>query len=141
MVEQVMDYVMLSPGEVAALLNLSSQEVVELIEAGELGGMRIAGHWRVPLKSITQMLAAGMKSQTVRALEQVFEDHATWHRVFGAHPEVTQSIEAGEFPVGSVGAYLKEAIAISRSQRRGQVGPHNEDPSLQDDDYEGERRA
>ena len=138
-----MDYVMLSPEEAAALLNLSEQEIVDLIETGELGGLRVAGHWRVPLKSITQMLASGMKSQTARALERVFEDHATWHRVFGAHPEVTQSIEAGEFPVGSVGAYLKEAIAISRSQRRGQVGPNNIDPSVQDDDYESEdeRRA
>ena len=63
--------------------------------------------------------------------------------MFGAHPEVTQSMVAGEFPVGSVGAYLKEAIAISRNQRRGQVGPNNVDPSLQDDSYEedGERRA
>ena len=136
-----MDYVMLSPEEVAALLNLSSAEVVELIEAGELGGLRVAGHWRVPLKSITQFLAAGIKTQTARALEKVFEDHETWHRVFGAHPEVTQSIEAGDFPVGSVGAYLKEAIAISRSQRRGQVGPDNVDPAVQDDDYEEERRA
>src|SRR5207342_3589240 len=130
-----MDYVMLSPEEVATLLSLTEQEVVGLIEAGELGGMRVAGHWRVPLKSITQMLATGMKKQTARALEKVFEDHATWQRVFGAHPEVTQSIEAGEFPGGSVGAYLKEAIAISRNQRRGQVGPNNADPSVQDDSY------
>ena len=138
-----MDYVMLSEEEAATLLNLSEHEIVELIEAGELGGLKIAGHWRVPLKSITQMLAAGVKTQTVRALEQVFEDHATWQRVFGAHPEVTQSIEAGEFPSGSVGAYLKEAIAMSRSQRRGQVGPDNADPALQDDNYDegDERRA
>jgi len=84
------------------------------------------------------MLAAGMITPTARALEKVFEDHAIWNRVFGAHPEVTQSIEAGEFPSGSVGAYLKEAIAISRSQRRGQVGPNNSDPSVQDESYEGE---
>jgi excisionase family DNA binding protein len=138
-----MAYVMLSEEEAAALLNLSEHEIVELIEAGELGGLKIAGHWRVPLKSISQMLAAGVKTQTVRALEKVFEDHATWQRVFGAHPEVTQSIEAGEFPSGSVGAYLKEAIAIARSQRRGQVGPNNADPALQDDNYDAddERRA
>jgi excisionase family DNA binding protein len=138
-----MDYVLLSPEEAAALLNLRAQEIVELIETGELGGLRVAGHWRVPLKSITQMLAVGMKAQTARALEQVFADHATWQRVFGAHPEVTQQIEAGEFPVGSVGAYLKEAIAISRDQRRGRVAAGNTDPALQDEDYgEGsERRA
>jgi hypothetical protein len=89
------------------------------------------------------MLATGIKAQTARALEQVFEDHATWQRVFGAHPEVTQSIETGEFPVGSVGAYLKEAISISKQQRRGQVGPKNEDPSIQDASYDqdDQRRA
>ena len=138
-----MDYVLLSPEEAAALLNLSAREIVGLIESGELGGLKVAGQWKIPLKSITQMLAVGMKAQTARALEQVFEDHETWQRVFGAHPEVTQQIEAGEFPVGSVGAYLKEAIAISRGQRRGRVGPGNTDPSLQDEDYDegGERRA
>lgn len=135
-----MDYVLLTPEEAAALLNVSSQEIVSLIEVGELGGLRVAGHWRVPLKSITELLASGMKTQTVRALERVFNDHSTWNRVFGAHPEVTQSIEAGDFPKGSVGAYLKEAISISRSQRAGQVGPDESDEGLvQDESYLDER--
>ena len=138
-----MDYVLLTPEEAAALLNLSAREIVALVESGELGGLKVAGQWRVPLMAITQMLAVGIKAQTARALETVFEDHATWQRVFGAHPEVTQQIEAGDFPVGSVGAYLKEAIAVSRDQRRGRVATGNTDPSLQDADYdtEGERRA
>jgi excisionase family DNA binding protein len=138
-----MDYVLLTPEEAATLLAVSPAEIVELVESGELGGLRVAGHWRVPLKAITQMLAVGMKSQTARALERVFEDHATWQRVFGAHPEVTQQIEAGDFPRGSVGAYLKEAIAIARAQRDGQVGTGNTDPALQDEDYEigGRREA
>ena len=138
-----MDYVLLSPDEAATLLNVSPGEIVQLVETGELGGLRVAGHWRVPLKAITQMLATGMKTQTARALEHVFEDHETWQRVFGAHPEVTQQIEAGEFPVGSVGAYLKEAISISRHQRAGQVATPNNDPSRQDEDYgdAGQRQA
>lgn len=140
-----MDYVLLSPEEAAILLNLEPAEIVELVESGELGGLRVAGHWRIPLKSITRLLANGTKTQAVRALEHVFEDHATWQRVFGAHPEVTQLIAAGQFPQGSVGSYLKEAISMARSQRAGQVAaPGNEDPSLQDASYEpdeGERRA
>jgi excisionase family DNA binding protein len=138
-----MDYVLLTPEEAATLLAVSPAEIVALVETGELGGLRVAGHWRVPLKAITQMLAVGMKSQTARALERVFEDHATWQRLFGAHPEVTQQIEAGDFPRGSVGAYLKEAIAIARAQRDGQVGTGNTDPALQDEDYEigGRREA
>ena len=108
-----MDYVLLTPDEAGALLSLERDEIIALIETGELAGLRIAGHWRIPLKSITTLLAAGVKSQSARALERVFNDHGTWHRVFGAHPEVTQEIAAGDFPTGSVGAYLKQAIAIS----------------------------
>lgn len=125
-----MDYVLLTPDEAGALLNVHRDEIVSLIETGELGGLKVAGHWRIPLKSITALLAAGMKSQTARALERVFNDHGAWTRVFGAHPEVSQQIEAGQFPTGSVGAYLKEAIAISR----GQVG-HGEVATGQDAEY------
>jgi excisionase family DNA binding protein len=130
-----MDYVLMSPGEVATLLNLDEGEVVALVETGELRGLRISGHWRVPLKSVAEMLATGLKEQNVRALERVFNDHATWNRVFGAHPEVTQSIEAGEFPQGSVGAYLKQAIGVSRHQQAGQVGPDGRNGLDQDADY------
>ena len=116
-----MDYVLLSPEEAAELLNISSREIIALVEMGELGGLKVAGHWRIPLKSIAHLLSGGAKTQSIRALERVFNDRTTWTRVFGAHPEVTQSIEAGDFPLGSVGAYLKKAIAISRCQHAGTV--------------------
>jgi excisionase family DNA binding protein len=131
-----LDYVLLSPEEAAELLNLSAKEVVDLVETGELGGLRVAGHWRIPLKSIAHLLSEGMKAQNVRALERVFNDHATWKRVFGAHPEVTQLIEEGAFPYGTVGAYLKEAISIARSQRAGSVGPESSHGGDQDASYQ-----
>lgn len=131
-----MDYVLLSPEEASALLNIAPAEIITLIETGELGGLRVAGRWCIPLKSITQLLADGVKAQTVRALERVFNDAGTWIRVFGAHPEVTQLIATGEFPNGSVGAYLKEAIAISRSQQNGVVASLEKAVSGQDGTYE-----
>ncbi len=130
-----MDYVLLSPGEVGTLLNIAPEEVVALVETGELAGLRVAGHWRVPLKSVAAMLATGLKDQNVRALERVFDDAATWTRVFGAHPEVTQTLEAGQFPEGTVGAWLKEAIAIYRQQQSGQVGPDGQNGRGQDAEY------
>ena len=75
-------------------------------------------------------------------LDRVSVDFASNSGPNRALDDASLSIEAGEFPSGSVGAYLKEAIAISRSQRRGQVGPNNADPALQDDSYdEGEERS
>ncbi len=130
-----MDYVLLAPDEVGALLNLSCDEVVRLVETGELAGLKVAGRWRVPLKSVAQLLATGLKEQNIRALERVFNDHDTWTRVFGAHPEVTRSIEAGDFPVGSVGAYLKQAIGITRDQDAGRVGPDGRNDRGQDARY------
>jgi hypothetical protein len=130
-----MDYVLLTPDEVGTLLNLSSEEVVALVETGELAGLRVAGYWRVPLKSIADLLAKGLREQNVRALERVFDDPATWTRVFGAHPEVTQSIEAGEFPHGTVGSWLKEAIGISRLQASGKVESDGRNGCDQDADY------
>ena len=127
----VMDYVLLSPEEVGTLLNVDRDEVVSLVELGELAGLKVAGHWRVPLKSITELLASGMKSQTRRALERVFSDPTTWNKVFGAHPEVTQQIAAGQFPVGSVGARLKEAIALSQGRIGALSAPGGQDPEYQ----------
>ena len=131
-----MDYVLFSPEEAAELLNISPDEIVALVETGELAGLRVCGHWRIPLKSIAQLISAGVKTQTVRALEQVFNDHATWQRVFGAHPEVTQSIETGEFPLGSLGACLKEAISISRQQQVGPAAAGGTGDSGQDASYQ-----
>lgn len=130
-----MDYVLLSPDEVGALLNLPSGEIIRLVETGELAGLRIAGRWRVPLKSVAQMLATGLKEQNIRALERVFNDPETWTRVFGSHPEVTQTIETGDFPVGTVGAYLKQAIGLTRDQQSGQVGKNGRNRRDQDASY------
>ena len=126
-----MDYLLLTPDEAGALLSLERDEILELIETGELGGLKISGHWRIPLKSITALLADGMRSQTARALERVFSDPGAWSRVFGAHPEVTQRIQAGQFPTGSVGDYLKQAIALHRG-RFGEAGLATD----QDADYD-----
>ena len=59
-----MDYVLLSPEEAAELLNISSREIIALVEMAELGGLKVAGHWRIPLKSIAHLLSGGAKTLT-----------------------------------------------------------------------------
>lgn len=109
-----MDYVLLSTEEASQLANVSNEEIVALVEAGELGGMRVAGQWRVPLKSVAMLLAADESASTPAALENLFNDGPLWERVFASHPEVVRET-AGERALVGVRSYLRCAIQQART--------------------------
>lgn len=112
-----MDYVLLSTEEAGELVDVPSDEIIALVEAGELGGLRIAGHWRIPLKSIAQLLAKDCSATPPGALEELFNDHGRWDRIFAAHPEVTRSGAGGEVFRSGVRACFGRAIVQARSQQ------------------------
>ena len=132
-----MDYVLLTPEETGVLLGLDRDQILGLIESGELPGLRIGGRWRIPLKSITSLLAAGSPPEPAQALQRLVADPAAWDQVFGARPEVTQQIAAGQFPTGSVGAYLKQVIGLDA---RGGATPA-QDPEYGREDPDGAEAA
>lgn len=106
-----MDYVLLSAEEAGQLANVSTEDIIARVEAGELGGMRVAGHWRIPLKTVAQLLASQAAANEPESLDALFNDQALWDRVFAAHPEVSRARTAGEGATGGVRAYLRSAIA------------------------------
>lgn len=108
-----MDYVLLSAYEASQLVNASTEEIVALVEAGELGGMRVAGQWRIPLKGVAQLLATDETASDPAALEQLFNDAGLWERVFSSHPEVVRAT-AGERSLVGVRTYLRRAISEAR---------------------------
>lgn len=117
-----MDYVLLSTEEASELADVPSDKIIALVEAGELGGLRVAGRWRIPLKSIAQLLAMDSSAKPPGALEELFNDQGRWDRVFATHPEVPRSGGVGEGSRGGVRAYLRRAIAEARS-RQGSKNP------------------
>ena len=59
-------------------------------------------------------------------------------RLGGCH-QFCPGREEGAFPYGTVGAYLKQAISISRSQRSGSVGADRSHGGDQDASYQIQR--
>ena len=116
-----MDYVLLSAEEAGQLANVSAEDIIARVEAGELVGMRIAGHWRIPLKTVAQLLASQAAANEPASLDALFNDQALWDRVFAAHPEVSRARTVGEQSPGGVRAYLRSAIdrALAGSGREG----------------------
>ena len=106
-----MDYVLLSVEEAGQLANVSTEDIIARVEAGELGGMRVAGHWRIPLKTVAQFLASQAAANEPESLDALFNDEALWDRVLAAHPEVSRARTVGEKSPGGLRAYLRSAIA------------------------------
>ena len=109
-----MEFNLLKPSEAAALLKLPSEEVIALIEQGKLGAFRDNDQWWIPLKCLADLTGHGIDPQAVEALELMLDKHSSWLRSFDAHPEAVAEIEATEFPPGSVGVCLQQALAIAR---------------------------
>lgn len=106
-----MDYVLLSAEEAGQLVSVPTEDIIARVEAGELGGMRVAGRWRIPLKTVAQLLAAQAVANEPASLDVLFNDQALWDRVFAAHPELSRPRSVDESSHGCVQAYLRTAIA------------------------------
>jgi len=102
-------FVFLTPEEVAHLLRIDTAQVLMLLNQGSLAGMPIAGDWRVRADSVEDFLAHGLQRENLRALGAALEDPAHWKRVMLDFPDLTTSIEQGEYPSNSFGAFLKDA--------------------------------
>lgn len=105
-----MDYVLLSAEETAQLLNVASEEIIARVEAGDLGGMRVAGHWKIPLKTVAQLMASRAVENLPAQFDELFNDQVLWDRIFSAHPELSRPRKADEKSPGGVRAYLRNAV-------------------------------
>jgi excisionase family DNA binding protein len=118
-----LDHPLLTPEEAAELLSVSAADVISLIENGDLAGLQIAGHWRITFDSIKDFVASGLRKQNVKALERAFLDHSKWARIIEEDPAFARSIEDGTFELGTMGAFLKEALLVSRASKIENVIP------------------
>jgi TIR domain len=107
--------VLLTPEEVADMLQVAPADVIGLLEAGSLAGMPIAGYWRVRADSISDFLRDGLQRENLRTIERALYDPVHWANVLGKFPEVAIAVEQRDYFPNSLGAFLKDALRHSEA--------------------------
>ena len=109
-----MEFHLLLPDEAATLLGTSSTVISEAISAGKLGAFREDGEWWIPLQCLAMYPGDEFSVDAACALSDLVRQGAAFVRSFAEDPEAVARIERDEFPAGSVGACLKQALRMYR---------------------------
>src|SRR4249919_289202 len=112
-----MEFHLLLPGEAATLLGTSQVVISELISAGKLGAFRDAGEWWIPLQCLAMYTGDEFSVDAACALSDLVRKGGAFVRAFADQPEAVERIEQGDFPAGSVGACLQQAMRMYRREQ------------------------
>jgi len=115
------DNILLTPEEVAQLFIVDVADIHQLIEKGELAALQIAGRWRITAESVKEFLARSLRDQNLKSLNNTLNDYSTWTRLLQDDPELSKIIESSEYEENTFGAFLKNALMVSRAEKSGQV--------------------
>ena len=112
-----MDLYLLLPKEAAALINVPCESLVAMIAAGRLGAFRDSGEWWIPLKCLTDLRSDEIDVGPAEALEQLVS--ARENPLQSLSDEAAERIESSDFPPGSVGLCLQQAMVMIRRHQAG----------------------
>jgi len=112
-----MELNLLLPKEAAALINVPCDSLVAMITAGRLGAFRNSGEWWIPLKCLTELASDEIDVGPAEALEQLVS--AKQNPLQLLSNEAAERIENSDFPPGSVGLCLKQALLLFRRHQAG----------------------
>jgi len=115
----MINHVLLTPEEVADLLRVTPGDVLGLLEQGALGGLPIAGSWKVRADSVEDFLREGLQRENLRVLEKAIQDPAHWPKALREFPDLVTTIEQGQHPPDSMGAFLKDVLRHNQRPEEG----------------------
>lgn len=107
----------LTPEEVADFLRSDTATVVQMLERGTLSGFRVGGEWRVLALAVVEYMKSAMKKEQDAALERGILDPRSWVEVIRSIPDEAKTYEEREFPEGSFGAWIKDALRSDDHER------------------------
>lgn len=123
--DQTNSLLILTLEEVAELLRLQPEAVVELLELGDLRGFKVHGEWRILSDDLTAFLSARLQEQQLIALRRRLTDPRTQAaEIEKRHPDLAQQIREGKFAEGTFGRWLQAGLSqLSTEKRAGNVIP------------------
>jgi excisionase family DNA binding protein len=114
-----MQFHLLSPNESAALLGTSVGIILALIESGKLGAFHEGDDWRIPLQCLTLFAGEEIQVDPACALAELVKGPDDILHMISSDAEAVQRIDQGNFPPGSVGTCLKQALRMYRREHAG----------------------
>lgn len=96
--------------EVATILRVADADALELLEAGELQGFKVQGHWRIFSDHLIEFLGSASRKTQHEVMGKILLDPHRWLKSLAEFPELKADIEHGEHPEGSFGAWLQDAM-------------------------------
>lgn len=109
-----MDFQLLRPSEAASLVDATPGTIIGLIGSGRLGALRQQGEWWIPLQCLILYPGDDLRVDAACALAELVKTEASFLRSLVDDAETAQRIEAAEYPPGSVGTCLKQALRLVR---------------------------
>lgn len=114
-----MDFQLLRPSEAASLVDVAPGTIIGLIGSGKLGALRQQGEWWIPLQCLILFPGDELRVDAACALAELVKTEAPFLRSVADDPEAAQRIEATDYPPGSVGTCLKQALRLVRRSQAG----------------------
>ncbi|MFA6985967.1 MAG: helix-turn-helix domain-containing protein [Arenimonas sp.] len=109
-----MDFQLLRPSEAASLVDVSPGTIIGLIGSGKLGALRQQGEWWIPLQCLILFPGNELRVDAACALAELVKTEGPFLRSVADDPETAQRIEGADYPPGSVGTCLKQALCLVR---------------------------
>jgi excisionase family DNA binding protein len=109
-----MDFHLLQPSEAALLVGVSAETILALIKDGKLGALRDQDEWWIPLKCLTLYSGDELKVDAACALAELVKQQQATIQSIAADTDAVHRIDGAQFPPGSVGTCLKQALIMFR---------------------------
>ena len=106
---------MLTPEDIADLLQVDVTKVQEWMENGEIQSVNLDGHWRAAPEALNSFLSKRHKETNIQSLKRVIYDKSRWAKILKNDPEFAQRLKSKEFEKGSIGDFLAQAMEESEN--------------------------
>lgn len=103
--------------EVAAYLRSDASSVRQLLEEGRLTGFKVADEWRILARAVVEFLERATVDAQQEILAKWGTDPHRWGRALLDDPQQAAYLREHDFPEGSAGAVLKEALRVEEQER------------------------
>jgi excisionase family DNA binding protein len=116
---------MLTPKEISEILKVSIDDVVNLLDSGELRGMKVAEKWRILVSDFESFMVSTISKQQNHILLKELQNPERWAEIISEDSSLRIKLSESDFPENSMGQYLKDSLKIREDKRSSKSNPTN----------------